>query len=491
MLPNYLKEMAEQVSKWNDYVSEDPELDAAVEILKRINSKGYKAFIVGGAVRDIVMGKKPKDIDIATNMPIDEIEKIWKSTDIGKSKDFGIVLARHKGHSFEIAQFRQDGKYVDGRRPEDVTIAGSFQQDAERRDFTINAMGVDKDGNIIDYFDGTRDIKDKVLRTVGNPKDRFGEDYLRMMRAARFSSRLGFDIDPATKTAAKELSGNVKKLAAERIKDEIFKAAGETGDKFAKFIAELDDMGILDIILPEVTKLKGFEHDPEHHPEGDVWQHTLAALKYNKVADPLVNLSILLHDVGKGLTFDLKPDGTPSYFGHAEEGVKLVDDIADRLRMSAKEKETLLYTVGNHMKFHLIHKIKPSKIARLVSDDNWDVLVAVARADEFSRGEKFMSDQDFEDIVNTAIEVKNKWGSKGVTKLMKIVDGNRVMELTGLKPGKEVGKVIAKVTEWVIDNNITDQEDIDRYIKSLFKPDIGINTTEEREMKLRTYLKTV
>lgn len=464
---NYIIEMAEQVAQWKDYVKSDPELSAAVNILNKIDKAGYKAFIVGGAVRDIVMGKSSSDIDIATNMPMEKIESLWKVHDIGKSKDFGIVVVREDGHTFEVAQFRQDGKYVDGRRPEDVTITGSFEKDAERRDFTINAMGIDKNGNIIDYFDGTKDIKDKVLRTVGDPRERFGEDYLRMLRAARFSSKLGFEIDPDTKQAAKELAGNIKDLSVERIKDEIFKAASGTGDKFARFISELDDMGILDIVLPEVTKLKDFEHNLEHHPEGGVWAHTLAALKANKVADPLVNLSILLHDVGKGATFDLKPDGTPSYFGHAEEGVKLVNDIADRLRMSAKEKETLLYAVGNHMRFHLILGMKPSKIAKLVSDDNWDVLVAVAKADEFSRGHKFMTNQDFEDIVNTAIEIKKKWGSKTVSKLMKVVDGTRIMQLTGLPSGKEVGRIIKMTTDWVIDNNITDQEDIDKYIMNL------------------------
>jgi len=465
----YITEMAEQVAQWKDYVKSDPELFAAVSILNKIEKAGYKAYIVGGAVRDIIMGRASNDIDIATNMPMEKIESLWKVHDIGKSKDFGIVVVREGGYSFEVAQFRRDGKYADGRRPEDVTITGSFEKDAERRDFTINAMGIDKDGNIIDYFDGTKDIKDKVLRTVGNPKKRFGEDYLRMLRAARFSAKLGFDIDPDTKQAAKDLAGNIKGLAVERIKDEIFKAASETGDKFARFISELDDMGILDIILPEVTKLKGFEHDPKHHPEGGVWQHVLAALKANKVADPLVNLSILLHDVGKGVTFDLKPDGTPSFYGHAEEGVKLVNDIADRLRMSNKEKETLLYAVGNHMRFHLILGMKPSKIAKLVSDDNWDVLVAVARADEFSRGHKFMTDKDFEDIVNTAIEIKNKWGSKTVDKVMKVIDGNRVMQLTGLRPGKEVGRIIKLATEWVIDNNETDQDKIDKYILSIHK----------------------
>ena len=466
---NYILAEAEQVTQWKDYVKTSSELSAAVRILDKITRAGYKAYMVGGVVRDIVMGRSFNDIDLATNMPIEEIGELWKTYDIGRSKDFGIVVVKEGGHIFEISQFRQDGKYIDGRRPEDVTITGSFEKDAERRDFTVNAMGIDVDGNIIDYFDGTKDIKDKVLRTVGDPRERFGEDHLRILRAARFSAKLGFNIEPDTKEAAKELSPNIKKLAPERIKDEIFKAASGSGDTFAKFLVELDDMDILKIILPEITNLKGFDHSPEHHPEGGVFAHVFAALRFNKVEDPLVNLAILLHDVGKGVSFDLKPDGTPSYLRHAEQGVELVNDIADRLRMSNKEKETLLYAVANHMKFHKVLGMKPSKIAKLVSDDNWDVLVAVAKADEFSRGNKFMTPEDFETIVNTAIEIKNKWGSKTVDKVMKIVDGNRVMQLLNIPAGKEVGKIIKQVTELVIDNNVTDPKEIDDLILQMAK----------------------
>jgi tRNA nucleotidyltransferase/poly(A) polymerase len=460
---------AEQLERWKEYVDTVPILRSAVAVLQKISKKGYKAYITGGTVRDIILGLKPHDIDIATNMPIEQISSLYKTYDIGKSKDFGIVVVREGGYSYEVAQFREDGRYLDGRRPETVKVIGSFQKDAERRDFTINAMAVDMNGNIIDYFDGRKDIQNKVIRTVGNPLDRFGEDYLRMMRAARFSAKLGFDIEPETKKAAKTLATNIRDLAPERIKDEIWKAAAQSGDKFAKFLTELDDMGILELILPELTNLKGLEHNLEFHPEGHVWDHVLTALKANQVADPLVNLAILLHDVGKGVTFDKKPDGTPIYYGHAEEGVKLVNQIADRLRMSAKERETLLYAVSNHMKFHKIIGMKPSKIAKLVSDENWDVLVAVARADEFARGQKFMSDTDFESIVDTAVQIKKKWGAATMTKMMKIVDGNRVMELTGLSPGPAVGRIIKIVTDWAIDNNVTDQDEIDKYILQVAK----------------------
>jgi len=264
---DYLTE-AEQLEKWREYVNGIRMLKAAVEILEKLESKGYSAFIVGGTVRDLVLGDTPHDIDIATNCPIEEIETMFPSHDIGKNKEFGIVVIKHRGFDFEVANYRKDGKYLDGRRPERVEIVLDLMTDVSRRDFTVNAMGIDKDGNIIDYFDGQRDIKNKILRTVGNPHERFGEDFLRMMRAARFSAKLDFFIHPETKAAAKDLAANILKLAPERIKDEIFKAASQTGDKFAKYLVELDDMGILELILPEITKLKEFKHSAENHPEG-------------------------------------------------------------------------------------------------------------------------------------------------------------------------------------------------------------------------------
>lgn len=471
-LKRVLNEMAKEVANWKNYLRSNSMLSSAVKILNKITSRGYTAYIVGGAVRDIVLGLAPHDIDIATNCPIDEIETIYKTHDIGKSKDFGIVVVQEGGHSFEVAQYRSDGKYKNGRRPEEIKIEGSFMADASRRDFTLNAMGLDKDGNIIDYFDGQKDIKDKVIKTVGDPRKRFGEDYLRLMRTARFSAKLGFKIDPETQKAAKELAPNVAKLSPERIRDEIIKAASQSGDKFADYILDLDKLGILEIILPEIVKQKEFTHFIEHHPEGKyVWDHTIAALRVNNIADPLVNLSILLHDVGKPTTATVRAHGGMAYFGHAEEGMKIVDDIAKRLKMSNDEKETLIFAVGNHMKFHLILGMKPSKIAKLVSDKNWDCLVAVAKADNFSRGKNFDYHDDYDKIVEKAIEIKEKWGAKTMEKVVKLVDGNHVMSLTGLKPSKAVGTIIKSVTDYIIDYNIdpSNQKAIDELIMKSFE----------------------
>lgn len=472
-LTQYLTEAKEMLKQWQKFVSDSKELTAAVRVLRKIDHEGYKAYLVGGAVRDIILGNlKPADIDIATNMPIDKLEKIFKIHDIGKSRNFGIVVAREGAFNFEISNFRKDGKYADGRRPESVTITGEFEQDAARRDFTINAMGITANGEIIDYFDGKKDIRNKILKTVGDPRQRFGEDYLRMLRAPRFASKLGMTIDKGTEKAIQKLSTNIQDLAPERVKDELLKAASTSGDKFADYILLLDKLKLLKYILPEVVNLKWYRENLGHHPEtrgkgGTVFSHVLAALRISNTADPIKNLAILLHDVGKGVTLS-NVGGLPKYLGHAKAGIDLVDAIADRLKMSNKERNAMLFAVGNHMKFHDILNMKASKIAKMVSDEYWEVLLAVAHADEFSRGNAFSHKGAFEKQVEKCIEVKAKYGMKTVNKQLKLVSGDHVMNLVGEKSGPKIGEVIRKVTMWIMDNNITNQTEIDDKIKEVY-----------------------
>lgn len=261
----YLTE--EKVKDFNSYIQRIPMLDVGIEVLKKLERFG-DAYIVGGAVRDIILGEDPKDIDIATNTPMEKVEELFKTFDIGKNKDFGINVIKYKGFEFEIAQFREDGSYKDGRRPSSVILNVPFKSDAERRDLTLNAMAIDSKGNIIDHFEGMKAIKDKVIKTVGDPEKRFSEDYLRMMRSIRFSSRLGFEIDEETIEAIKKGSGNISKIAVERITDELLKMASQTGSKFADAIEKLDETGLLEIILPEIVKMKEFRHSISDHNEG-------------------------------------------------------------------------------------------------------------------------------------------------------------------------------------------------------------------------------
>ena len=197
-----------------------------------------------------------------------------------------------------------------------------------------------------------------------------------------------------------------------------------------------------------------------------MYSHVINALKKSDTADPIANLAILLHDVGKGVTHS-QEEGLPRYLGHAKASINLVTDLAKRLKMSNKERDALLFAVGNHMKFHKILDMKPSKIAKLVNDENWDVLVAVAKADEYARGYMFKHAGEFEKIVDKAIKIKEKFGQPVVNKQLKLVDGNHVIKLTGLKPGPKIGEIITKTTEWIMDNNVEDQEEIDKYILKL------------------------
>lgn len=456
---------SEAVQDFKSYVAKNPLLKKATEIVA-ILSKYGKAYIVGGAVRDIVLGKEPDDIDIATNVPMAKIEELFPTHDIGKNKDFGIVVVEYKDENFEIAQFRKDGTYTDGRRPDTVEIVPDFKDDAARRDFTINAMGIDSEGNIIDYFDGMKDIKDKVLRTVGIPSERFGEDHLRMLRAIRFASRLGFKIDPETAQAIKDGSENINKIAGERIKKEFVKMAEQDGSKFADAIVELDNVGLLDKILPEIVKLKEFKHNVEHHPEApDVYGHVIAALRANKLKDPIVNLSILLHDVGKQITHS---EGN-HYFGHAESGKEIVEEIAQRLKLDIKTKDAILYAVINHMKIHDFLKLNNSTVIKLMDSPYWDVLKATAEADSRARGEIF--DEKNWMLITQRISklAEGSANRKQLEAVKKVVSGDLVMKLKNIKPGPMVGKIILQTIEH-IQNDGLDIGEIDKikdYILSL------------------------
>jgi len=359
-----------------------------------------------------------------------------------------------------------------GRRPTKVSFNATLKDDLSRRDIQINAMAIDKDGNIIDEFGGREAIRNKILKMVGNPYERFSEDFLRMLRVPRFSSKLDFKIDKGTEKAIQKLSTNIQDLAPERVKDELLKAASTSGDKFADYILLLDKLKLLKHILPEVVNLKWYRENLSHHPEtkdkgGTVFSHVLSALRISNTADPIKNLAILLHDVGKGVTLS-NVGGLPKYLGHAKAGITLVDSIADRLKMSNKERDAMLFAVGNHMKFHDILDMKASKIAKMVSDEHWDILLAVAHADEFSRGNAFSHKGAFEKQVEKCIEVKAKYGMKTVNKQLKLVSGDHVMNLVGDKSGPKIGEVIRKVTMWIMDNNITNQTEIDDKIKEVY-----------------------
>lgn len=264
---NYLNE--QEKLDWSDYKKQIPELSPALEIMEKIEDFGYEALIVGGFVRDIILGIPSDDIDICTNMPIDEIEKYFNTYDIGKNKEFGVVVVKYKGYDFELANYRADiySSLEGSKGAEEVELISSFKEDAARRDFILNSLGINYKGEIVDHHGGANDIKTKKVTTVGNPKLRFKEDATRLLRGVRFSSKLGFEIEGETKETMKKMAGDISKIAPERIRKELIKMASQSGEKFADAILTMNEIGILEIILPEITKLKEFKEMHFYHPE--------------------------------------------------------------------------------------------------------------------------------------------------------------------------------------------------------------------------------
>lgn len=433
-------------------------LDTGISLLKRIESLGYEAYIVGGTPRDLILGKASNDVDIATNCPVEILEKNFTTYKIGKSKNFGILTVRWAEFMFEVAQFRSDGEYKDGRRPDNVEIVRDFKQDIVRRDFTINAVGLSSNGGFIDHVGGISDIRKRIVKAVGDPYKRFQEDHLRMIRAARFAAPEDFSLEKETREAIIILAELIYKVSAERMRTELIKAAEKPGPQFARFILILDDLTLLERILPEVACLKHYKHNPEHHPEGvTVMDHTIRCLEISD--DPhLSKLAILFHDIGKSLTMEER-DGQPTYHRHEQKSAEMTKEICERLKFSSDDSDILINAVADHMKFHKILEMRPSKIARLVNSNHFDTLVDVARADEFSRGKKFAYFNQFPDKIKRAEEIKTRWEGRLTQKSERLVSGNRIMEIVGIKPGPIVGKIIQQVEDHIIDNELDPTDD--------------------------------
>jgi len=437
----------------------------ALTLMIKLEDAGYKAYIVGGAVRDMVLGKKKvADYDIATNCPIGKLEEMFHTHAIGRSHDFGILVVKSGRSYFEVAQFRKDGKYVDGRRPENVEIVDDLETDVKRRDFTVNALALDKEGIITDYVNGMDDIKNKIIRAVGDPSKRFQEDYLRMIRAARFGAMEGFRLDHRTREAIIKMSKSIRNASPQRTRTELIKAAEKGGKTLARFIILLSDLKLLERILPEVSNLKRICHNPEHHPEGrTVFEHVIKCIVISN-CDYLSLLAILLHDIGKTPTLVITDRGS-SYYHHAKVGAKMVEAICDRLKFSYFQTEALIYATRNHMKWHHILEMKPAKIAGLINSPYFETLLDVCKADQFSRGEKFMSKKQFNKQLTRVLDIKAKWERHLTANYkLKLIDGNMIMNLTGLQPGKEVGEIKKKVEEHIINNDI-DPENVDKVAK--------------------------
>jgi poly(A) polymerase len=351
----------------------------AARVVAKLQRAGFTAYWAGGCVRDLLLGRRPKDYDVATDAVPEQVLRIFPGSSlVGVS--FGVVSVRLRGQAFEIATFRQDRGYSDGRRPDAVTFSDP-RSDAERRDFTVNALFYDPaTGRIHDFVNGRADLAAKLIRCVGDPDKRFSEDYLRMLRAVRFATTLGFDLEAATRSAIARHAASAVAIAPERVGQELARLLLESRDP-GEALLTLEQVGLLQVLLPEVAAMRHQDQPPAFHPEGDVLKHT--ALMFNKLPrrrDLSLVLGILLHDVGKPATTQHGPDRV-RFPRHAEVGANMAAAILERLRFSSKVVGEVRHIVGNHMRFTDTPSMRRSTLRRLVGHPVFDTELAVHRLD--------------------------------------------------------------------------------------------------------------
>src|SRR5208282_3149138 len=371
--------------------------DFAISIIRTLREHGHKAYLVGGCVRDLLLGREPADYDVTTDAIPEEVMRIFPET-YAVGAQFGVVLVPQpekevasnvspetprcrdvtcyvspKANAVEVATFRSDIGYSDGRHPDQVRFSKDPREDVERRDFTINGLLLDPVTNeVLDFVAGRKDLEAGIIRTIGDPNRRFAEDKLRMLRAVRFAARFDYAIEPATFQATQKLASQIHQVSRERVRDELSKMLTE-GRARQAFVL-LDQSGLLHEVLPEIEAMKGVEQPPQFHPEGDVFVHTLLLLEklpagssgsISGSTSKTLAWGALLHDVGKPPTFRVAPDRI-RFDGHVEIGVKMAAEICRRLRFSNDETDQILALVDNHMRFGQIERMNQSTLKKFL-----------------------------------------------------------------------------------------------------------------------------
>src|SRR5271170_6645460 len=359
----------------------------AERICRTLRAAGHQAYFVGGCVRDILLEREPADYDVATDATPDRVQQLFPHS-LAVGAKFGVIVVTEDsgaGSSIqvEVATFRSDVGYSDGRHPDKVVYAATPQEDVKRRDFTINAMLLDPGTNeILDFVGGRDDLRAGIIRAIGRAEDRFREDKLRMVRAVRFAARFGYGIEAATFTAILKLAPEIHQVSPERLRDELTKLLTEGTAR--RGFELLDETRLLPELLPEISRMKGVEQPPQFHPEGDVWIHTLLMLEgLAPGTSPTLAWGVLLHDVGKPPTFTPPsgPNGRIRFDRHVEVGTRMAEEICERLRFSNDDSAQIASLVANHLKFKDVPQMKRSTLKRFVRLDRFDEHMELHRLD--------------------------------------------------------------------------------------------------------------
>ncbi len=428
----------------------------AEAIAQRLQQAGHEAYFVGGCVRDFILGNASGDYDIVTSALPDQVMDLFPHT-VPIGAKFGVVAVIIENHPYEVATFRSDDIYEDGRHPSQVHFS-SAKEDVFRRDFTVNGLLMDpSSGEIFDYVDGRVDIETKIIRTIGNPDSRFSEDYLRMLRAIRFAANLGFEIESETKKAIVQNAARIKQISAERVRDEFNKILTRGGARTGFEL--LCDTNLLQEILPEVAKLQGVEQPPRFHPEGDVWQHTLKMLEFlpangNIERDICLAWGVLLHDVGKAVTRSEDEKGV-HFYGHVQKGEEIADDIMQRLRFSNAQRETVLNLIRQHMVFMNVQKMRTGRLKRFLRMPDFDLHLELHRLDcVASHG--MLDNYEFcrEQLRIFALDDLHPH---------RLLTGNDLIAM-GFTPGKIIGDILQSLEEEQLEGRIQTLRDAKDYV---------------------------
>jgi poly(A) polymerase len=431
----------------------------AEHICATLRRHGHQAYLVGGCVRDLELGRVPADYDVCTDARPDRVLELFpRSLTVGAK--FGVILVVEEGTQIEVATFRSDIGYSDGRHPDQVHYSDTPQEDVQRRDFTINGLLLDPaTGEVLDYVGGRADLHAGIVRAIGDPDLRFTEDKLRMMRGVRFAARFGFQIEPETMAAAQSLAPQITQVSPERIREELTKMLTEGAARRAFEL--LDETGLLAVVLPDIARMKGVEQPPQFHPEGDVWIHTRIMLEgLTPDCSPTLAWGVLLHDVGKPPTFTpaTGPGTRIRFDGHVEVGVRMAEHICRALRFSNDEAEQIEALIANHMRFKDVPQMRPATLKRFVRLPRFEEHLELHRLDCLaSHGnlETYTFVQQF--FLETPPEKVYP---------PKLVTGDDLRSM-GLVPGPRFKEILLAVEEAQLEGRLTDRESALQYARSI------------------------
>ena len=429
----------------------------AARIVLQLRSAGFEAYFVGGCVRDFVMGVVPADYDIVTSAIPDQVIALFNRT-VAIGAKFGVVAVIVEGHSFEVATFRSDDVYIDGRRPSNVHFTCA-KEDVFRRDFTVNGLLMDPvTGEITDYVDGLADIQKKIIRTIGDPDKRFQEDHLRMLRAIRFTANLNFKLDSSTQESIAKNVVQIKTISAERIQDELNKLLTRGGARRGLELMAQTEM--LREILPELDAMQGVEQPPRFHPEGDVWQHTLMMMEIlseekEAALNPVLAWGTLLHDVGKPLSRTEDESGV-HFYGHVQHGGKIAEEIMQRLKFSRAQREAVLDLVLQHMNFMNVQKMRPARLKRFLRMPDFDLHLELHRLDCLA-SHGMLDNYEFcrNQLENLTMEELHP---------PRLLTGDDLIAL-GFTPGKIIGEILRTLEDEQMEGRITSQDEAKIFVE--------------------------